>query len=152
MIHSLARSRRRGAVVVESAIIFPVVFFLLLGLIVGALGIYRYQEMAFLAQEGARYAAVRGNQYQKEVAGASAASSQDVYDKVIRPKAVALDLSKLSYSVTWTSSNEPYTTVSNYEKPVGNTVTVTVTYEWLPKMYLVGPIRLRGTSTLPISY
>ena len=38
------------------------------------------------------------------------------------------------------------------EKPVANTVTVTVHYTWFPELYLVGPITLTSTSTMPMSY
>ena len=50
------------------------------------------------------------------------------------------------------SSNDPVVISSDYEKPVQNNVTVTVTYSWLPELYLVGPIMLKGSSTLPVSY
>jgi hypothetical protein len=35
---------------------------------------------------------------------------------------------------------------------VGNTVTVTVTYQWFPELYLVGPIVLTNSSTVPMAY
>ena len=56
-------SARRGATSVEFAIVASTVLLLLIGLIVGALGVFRYQEIARLAREGARYAAVRGEAY-----------------------------------------------------------------------------------------
>jgi hypothetical protein len=58
----------------------------------------------------------------------------------------------VSYAVSWDTSNYPVRVIADYEKPVFNTVTVTVTYSWLPELYLVGPITLRGKSTLPMSY
>ncbi len=33
-----------------------------------------------------------------------------------------------------------------------NTVSVTVSYQWLPELYLTGPITLSSTSVMPISY
>src|SRR5262249_60834720 len=45
--------KRRGVVTVEAALVFPIVILLLLGLIVGAMGIFRYQQVAWLAREGA---------------------------------------------------------------------------------------------------
>ena len=50
----------------ECAIVLPVTFFLLFSLFVGALGIFRYQEVATLAREGARYASTHGYQYRKD--------------------------------------------------------------------------------------
>ena len=143
---------RRGAVSVETAVVFPVAILLLLGLVVGGMGIFRYQQVAWLAREGARYASVRGTDYAKEVSGAKAATKQDVYNNVILPNATVLDTSKLSYDVTWNSTNSAYTVTNNYSKPKGNTVSVTVTYTWIPEIFFVGPITLSSTSTLPMSY
>src|SRR5213083_2437607 len=112
--------RRRGAVSVEAALVFPIALFLLLGLVVGGMGIFRYQQVAWLAREGARYASVRGSDYKKEVSGATAATAQDVRDKVILPNATVLDPSSLSTSVSWNSTNSPYTVTNNngFPKPV----------------------------------
>ena len=52
--------RRRGAALVETAFVFPVLIVLMIGLIVGALGVFRYQEVASLAREGSRYASLHG--------------------------------------------------------------------------------------------
>jgi Flp pilus assembly protein TadG len=150
MLRNCAR-RRRGATLVEMAIVSPVILLLILGLIIGGMGIYRYQEVAHLAREGARYASVRGTQYQQEVTGATAATPQSIYDNAIAPQTVVLDLSKLSYQVTWNSTNSPYTT-TNFELPVGNTVSVTVTYQWFPEWFLIGPITFSSTATLPMTY
>jgi hypothetical protein len=67
MIYSKSKRRRKGATVVESAVVYPVTFFIILALIIGGLGIYRYQEVAYLAREGARYAAVHGFNYWNDV-------------------------------------------------------------------------------------
>ena len=149
--------RRRGAVLVETAFVFPVAILLLLGLIVGGMGIFRYQQVAWLAREGARYASVRGTDYKKEVSGATATTAQDVRDKVILPNATVLDPSSLTTNVTWNSTNAPYTVVpvsptNPFPKQVGNTVSVTVTYTWMPEIFFVGPITLSSTSTLPMAY
>ncbi len=66
MIQSTPR-RRGGAVLLELAIILPIMFLLVIGMIVGAMGIFHYQEVARLAREGARYACVRGTEYAKNV-------------------------------------------------------------------------------------
>src|SRR5436190_1509742 len=38
------------------------------------------------------------------------------------------------------------------QKSVQNYVTITVTYQWLPELILVGPINLTSTSTVAMSY
>ena len=43
--------RRRAALAVETAIVLPVMVFLLLMLIVGGIGVFRYQQVACLARD-----------------------------------------------------------------------------------------------------
>jgi Flp pilus assembly protein TadG len=150
MIRRSVSQRRRGVSATESAIVIPIVLFLILATIVGGYGIFRYQQLAMLAREGARYASVHGGMYQAET-GNSAATPQDVYNNAIVPYAT-LDLSQLSYSVTWNADNMPYSVNNDYETPTNNTVTVTVKYTWMPEVFLVGPIVLSSTSTMPMSY
>jgi Flp pilus assembly protein TadG len=143
---------RPAAIVIELAVIGPITFLLLLGLLIGGMGIFRYQEVASLAREASRWASVHGTQYQQDT-GYPAATAQDVYNNVIAPNATSLDKSKLSYSVTWNTSNSPYHTFidpNNQVAAVANTVTVTVTYQWIPEAYL-GGITLTSTSTVPMS-
>jgi Flp pilus assembly protein TadG len=143
--------RRRGSAATESAVVVPVLLTLIFATLVGGYGVFRYQQIALLAREGARYASVHGGQYQLET-GNTAATPQDVYNGAILPYAVNLDLSQLSYTVTWNTNNMPYSVNSDYEKPTGNTVTVTVNYNWFPEAYLIGPFVLSSTSTVPMSY
>jgi Flp pilus assembly protein TadG len=128
------------------------VILLIFGLIVGGTGIFRYQEVARLAREGARYASVRGTQYVADVPGATAATRDDIYNSAVKPKVVALDLNRLSCSVTWDKTNSPATVSASYEQPTGNSVSVTVTYQWIPEWFLLGPITLSSTSTMPMTY
>src|SRR5438552_652958 len=123
---------RSGATIVEFAVVGPVTLLLLIGLLVGGLGIFRYQQVAHAAGEASRWAAVHGSSYAQET-GKAAASAADVYSQAIVPNAAALDLSQLAYSVTWNANNSPYhtTTVSGQTVKVTNTVTVTVSYQWL---------------------
>ncbi len=144
-------SRRGAGVATESVVVVPVLLFLILATLAGGYGVFRYQQIALLAREGARYASVHGGQYQLET-GNPAATPQDVYNNAIVPYAVNIDLSQLSYTVTWNTNNMPYSVNSDYEKPINNTVTVTVNYNWFPEAYLIGPIVLSSTSTMPMSY
>jgi Flp pilus assembly protein TadG len=150
MLHSNSINRR-GATAVEFAVIGPVAFFLLIALIVGGMGIFRYQELASVAREASRWASVHGYQYQLDT-GNPAAKDVDVYNNVIAPNAVGFDLTQLSYSVTWSTDNRPYNTVivNNQWVQVRNTVTVQLTYQWIPEMYL-GGYTLTATSTVPMT-
>jgi Flp pilus assembly protein TadG len=134
------RSRDRGgATTVEFAIVASLMLLLVIGLIVGALGVFRYQEVARLAREGARYAAVHGATYSR-VTGKPAATADDVYQNAILPRAVILAPAQLSSGVTWSPDNQP-----------GGQVTVTVSYQWLPEAYF-GAMTLSSTASIAVSY
>lgn len=111
---------RRGATVVEVAIVAPLTFMMLIGLMVGGAGTFRYQQVSTLAQEGARWASVRGPNY-KARTGNPMPSAQEVFQNAIRPFATSIDLDQLQYSVTRDSENA--------------TVTVTLNYTWLPEAF-----------------
>jgi Flp pilus assembly protein TadG len=133
------RPRRRGLHELELAVVIPLVFLLLFGLLFGCLGALRYREVASLADEGARYAAGHGRDYQK-ITGHPAATATDVFNNAVSADAVLLNPSQLSSTVTWSPDNDQ-----------GSTVTVTVTYHWVPEAYL-GGLTLRSTSTATIRY
>jgi hypothetical protein len=166
---------RRGVTAVECAVVYPLTFLLVLGLIVVAQGVARYQEVASLARAGARYASAHGAQYRRDnglgtgTPGTSAGQSSglfwysadptsasgsdtswvgDDYDSAVRPKLVALDPTKLTYKVGYPSVINQSTKPDNWP---GSQVTVTVTYQWLPDLYLTGPFNLSSTSSQPIT-
>jgi Flp pilus assembly protein TadG len=148
-----APQRRSGATVVECAVVYPVFFLLVLGLLVGAAGVFRYSQLASLTREAARYASVHGGQYAQEMK-VTAPAPADIYNNVILPMAVGFDTSQLNYSITYNTSNWPYHTTldgNNNVVPIQNTVTVTLTYQWLPEAFL-GGITLSSTSVMPMSY
>jgi Flp pilus assembly protein TadG len=143
MVMRLCFTIRRGGSLVEFAIVAPVTFLLMLGLLIGGMGVFRYQQVAQLARDASRWASVHGTQY-AQVTGNPAATATDVYNNAISPYAAGLNLSNLTYSVTWNASNSPAHTNANGQK-VANTVTVTVNYQWIPEAYLSG-VTLTATS------
>jgi Flp pilus assembly protein TadG len=148
-----APQRRSGATVVECAFVYPVFFLLVLGLLVGAAGIFRYSQLASLTRETARYASVHGGQYAQEMK-VTAPAPADIYNNVVLAREVGLDTSRLNYSITYNSSNMPYHTTldaNNNVIPIQNTVTVTLTYQWVPEAFL-GGVTLSSTSVMPMSY
>ena len=145
------RTKRRGTTTVEFAVTAPVVFFLLLATMIGSLGVFRYHQVAALAREGSRWASMHGSQYQKET-GNPAATPQDVLDTAILPAATLLTPEHLSCEVTWETSNQPLQVINDVQTPVGNTVTVTVSYEWFPEMFFIGPVNLSSSSTAQMIY
>jgi Flp pilus assembly protein TadG len=150
MLHP-SRTSRRGVTIIECAIVYPALFILLLGLLIGGMGVFRYQEVASLAREAARYASTHGAQYRKD-AGMSTGTltdwSSDIYTNAISPNIIALDPNSLSYTVTYPDVINMPGTPDNWP---GSNVTVTVSYQWMPELYLVGPINLTSTSSMPIT-
>jgi Flp pilus assembly protein TadG len=146
---------RRGAALLEMGLIGSLFLLLLFGLIVVGLGVSRYQRVAGLAREGARYASVRGGQYKQNTG--NAAATQPSVDSYVRSKAADLDSSRLTCSVSWGNPSDNPSKMPLYlSDPTNNvwrreTVTVTVTYTWFPEMHWAGPITLTSTSTLPIT-
>ncbi len=139
MVITSKKSRRHAAHIPECAIAYSSIMLLMFGLIVGGLGVFRYQEVASLAREGSRYASVHGAAY-NQATGKPAATAADVYNNAILPKAVALDPSLLTYNVTWNPDNNQ-----------GSTVTVKVTYNWIPEAFLPS-MYLSSTSTAVVQY
>src|SRR5262249_38080892 len=90
--------RRPGAVAVEAALVYPVMLTLLLGLLVGGLGIFRYQEVASLAREAARWTSVRGTKWQQDT-GAASPDQNTIRTSVVLPIAIGMDPNKLSVEV-----------------------------------------------------
>ena len=140
--------RRPAASAVEMAFVAPVFLLLVFILVIGGMGMFRYNQVAHLAREATRYAAVRGMDYARAT-GKPAATPTSIYQEAVRPNAAALDPNALSCTVTWDRSNYP-----RYVAPDRtvhrNYVTVTVQYQWVPELPWIGAINLSSTSTLPV--
>jgi Flp pilus assembly protein TadG len=143
------KKQRRGVTTVELAVIAPLVFMLIVGLVVGGMGVFRYQQVASLAREGARYASVRGTEYAANTK-LPAATAESVHKEVILARSVGLDPKLLTSTVSWDRYNSPQT-VNADNSVSGNIVIVTVNYLWIPEAYL-GGIVLSSTSKLPMSH
>src|SRR5438128_167603 len=131
----IRRTRRRGTVLVESAVVYVVLIVLVFGILVLGMTVFRYQQVAHAAREGARWASVHGSEYGK-LPGKTAATEQDVYDDAIAAQTYGMNTPDLTYSVTWPNGNSPkrYVIVTDAVTglptvvPRANTVEVTVTY------------------------
>lgn len=144
---------RRGASMVEFAIVLPGLIFLLIGLVVLGLGVSRQQRLTLLARQAARWASVHGKQYARDT-GQTAATAQDVYNTTIAPNLAGFKTSLVTYSVNWNTDNDVYHAVQDAGgnlKKVSNTVTVTVSYQWVPEG-LLGAKTLSGSASQTMSY
>lgn len=166
---------RPGTTLMESAIVLPLTFFLLLMMVVGSIGVFRYQEMASLARSAARYASTHGAQYRRDAgqdtgspgtyveqseglhwyqtdplapSGTDVGWTQDIHDQAIRPNLVALDPGSLRVRVGWPPVvNQP----SKPDNWPASKVTIRVSYQWTPEFPFFGPITLTSTSTMYIT-
>jgi Flp pilus assembly protein TadG len=160
--------RRSGASTAEFALVGSATFFLMFAMLIGGLGVFRYQEVAHLAREGCRYAATHGGQYYRDGIATKTGVPQVIASSDVRayllPKTFALDPTKLTITASWsppavanpinmpTYMNTDSTLLTPGETTIQNYVTVTVSYQWSPELYLIGPITLSSTATMPMAY
>jgi Flp pilus assembly protein TadG len=130
----IRRRRPDGVTVVEVSITAPLAFLMIIGLIVGGLGTFRYQQVANLAREGANYASIHGPYYANRT-GQPIATANSVMQNAVLPLAAGLDSSALQCTLNM--------------DVVNNTVTVTLQYNWLPEG-LLPATTLSSTSTMLI--
>jgi hypothetical protein len=138
MTYRRARHPRRGMILAEAGFVYALTLLLVVGAIVIGLGVFRYHQIAWLAREGARWAAVHGPTYQSEQS-ASAPTSVTVMSNAVTPLTVALKSASLTGTLTWNTAATP------------PTVTFQLTYTWVPESYL-SPVTFTSTSTQVIMY
>jgi Flp pilus assembly protein TadG len=146
------RRKRRGATLVESALVLGITLSLVVGLIVLGLGVFRYQQTAAVAREAARWASVHGGLYARET-GNPAATQSSVKNQVIPHYSTGLDPNSITvFGVTWDNASEMpiyYDSIKQVFK--NNAVRVTISYQWIPEAFF-GGVMLTSTSEMPISY
>jgi hypothetical protein len=128
-------SVRRGVTAAECGVVYSITLLLIVGTIIVGLGVFRYQQIAMLAREGARWASVHGSTYQSEM-NKSAPTSADVLTNAITPRMVGLDSTQLTCTLSMTST----------------TASVKLSYSWTPEAIMTGPVILTSTSVMPITY
>jgi hypothetical protein len=141
----------------EAAFVVPITAVTILGMVFGGASVYRYQQAAEVAREGARYASVRGGQWAKDN-NKALSTPTTVYNNGMKHAAVSFDKSKVSisgngctaapfkFSVVWADAGQmPFYKNASGQK-VANTVTVTVSYT------LDTGITVSSKSVMPIAY
>lgn len=110
------RSRRRGAALVEAAVVIPVFLLLVVGGVVLGLGLFRYQEVAHLARESARWASLQDASLRTN----AQQMKEQILANVLTPKAVGIQPKAITVATTSTAGS----------------TTVTLSYAWTPEAYL----------------
>jgi Flp pilus assembly protein TadG len=155
----LNKKKRHGALAVETAIVLPVMLFCILGIILGGMAVFCHQLVAYQAREAARFASVRGGDYQRDT-DAESPTVQQIMDQAVMPVAVGMDPALLSIQVQWIDRgiNATYDwdgaakdvrSITDSGEYISNTVRVTVTYQWSPGVFM-DPITVRGTCEVPM--
>jgi Flp pilus assembly protein TadG len=151
---------RIGALTVEAALVIPVFVLLLLGIIIGGIGVFQYQQTACLAREGSRWTSVRGADYQKDT-DLPSPTKADIWAQAILPLAVNLDPSQLTITVVWVNqatnqaidwdaAPKDVRSLTPLGEYVTNTVRVTITYPWNTGLF--GTVTLSSVSEWPMSF
>jgi Flp pilus assembly protein TadG len=151
-----------GALAVEGAIVYSVLFLLILGIIIGGIGVFRYQQVACLAREGARWASVHGGDWQTD-SGKAASTESQVLQQAVLPLAAGMDPAAVSIQVqfvdraansvsAWDKVSHPPQSRDSANNLVNNRVRVTVTYQWVPGGLLNGPLYITSTSEMAMWY
>ena len=122
-------NRQRGSTLVEIALVTIPFFTLVLGIITAGYLVFIYNSTAFMAQQGARWASVRGS---TSSSPATAAGVQTYVDT----QAAGLVSGSVAVTTTWSPNNKP-----------GSTVAVKVTYAAQPLSTLGFPKALSISSS-----
>jgi hypothetical protein len=97
--------------------------------------VFRYNQVAGLAREAARWASVRGAEYRRQTNTAPVTAS-DLLNEVVLKKSVALDPRYLQCELNW--------------GPGDSTVSVTLRYQWIPEGYFEGAV-FKSTAVMFVS-
>jgi Flp pilus assembly protein TadG len=127
--------RRRGSSLVETALVTVPFFTLILGIIAWGYLVFSYDSLTFAAQQGARWASVRGS-----TSGmAATAASVQAY---VTGQTPGLMPGSLNVQTIWSPDNKP-----------GSTVTVQVSYTAVPLSTLSLPktLTLSSSSSTTVS-
>ena len=113
----------------EAGIVYPLVLLLTLATIVTGLGVFRYQEVAFQARQGARWASVQSG----------TPTSAQLLSNGITP--IALKSNNLTATVAKTTINSV------------DYISVTLNYRWTPEGFpdILSPVTFTSTSKQPIA-
>jgi Flp pilus assembly protein TadG len=141
--------RRQAAVTLEFAIVYPVLFLLLLFLVVGGIGVFQYQQVASLTSAAVRWASTHGGQYAQDQ-GVSVTTPEDVY-QAIAPMATGFGPKDLKLSVSWDDAGEMPSYYAANGQIMTNRVHVTLTYRWKAEGFISG-CTMTCTSEAPVSY
>lgn len=135
MINRPKTRRSRGQALAEFALVAPLFFLILFGIIESGRFIFHYEMLSNATRDGARYAIVHG------ATSSNPATADDVKDVVLDSAMAIADNGDLTVTTVWPVSNAR-----------GETVTVGVAYAYDPIIPLFPSINVTAESTLVINH
>lgn len=111
--NALRSQRRVGAAAVEFCLVASVLFLLILGIMGGALAVFRTHQVTAIATEATRWAAVRGPEYER-LLGMSPITEDDVREAILN-KLSGLHENRLGVTVSWTEDGREVSAEVTYE-------------------------------------
>ena len=135
-VTSVASHPRQGSSIVEAAIVLPIAFLFVIGIIVGGLGVFQYNQLTGLTRECARWASVHGRSWQRS-GGGQRPSAGDLVTEVLEKRSTAIDPKKIECKLEW--------------DPTETVVTVQLRYRWVPDAYFSGGV-FSSTAVMFVSY
>ena len=144
-------SRRRGALIVEGAIVLSSLIVILFGMLDLALLVFESNTLSEAARRMCRQAAVHGQMAAAPMtvwgpgSVTGTASDGTEYAQALNPELVTFDLTQVNYTIDWPDgTNQP-----------DNRVRVTVNYQYQPMMPFVlgyGSIPITVVSTMQVAH
>lgn len=124
----------RGSALVEASIVSVPFFALLLGVVAAGYLVFTYNSVAFMAQQGVRWASVHGS-------ASSQPATATTVQNYVRGQAAGLTSGNIVVTTTWTPNKNP-----------GSTVSVNVSYAATPVFTwsLPASLTMHCTSTAPV--
>jgi Flp pilus assembly protein TadG len=131
------KGQREGTILVESALIYPVLFLLIMGVILMGIAVFRYQQVSHISREAARWASVHGQEYENDTMGVNqnsaywatpgrrAATADDIYNDAVLPQAAGMPNGALTYTTT---QNAAANTITYTGTSADGSVVVAVTW------------------------
>ena len=129
----------RGQTLVEFALASAMFFTIIFGILQFGLAVWNYNMLSSLAQDGARWAAVRG---EAATCGCTAATTTTVQD-FVRGRTLGMNPGNVTVSTTWTdASHDPGDTVQ---------VQVDYTFSLFTRIVRTGSLTLHGVAQMKIA-
>lgn len=120
---------QRGNALVEGALTLLLFLTIIIGLMEFGRYVWAFNEIAYAAREGARYAIVRGST-------SSSPATATTVTQAVQAAAVGLDPNAMTVAVNWSPNNKP-----------GSSVQVKVSYTLVPATSLIPPTSMTVGTT-----